>query len=307
MKTVLPRLTLAFLVLTASGAAGGGPLFGVPVAWPEPGSPELAALPAVIQGHSDALASRPAAGYDWVFPEIYAKTSRSIVGATGTGFFEDPELVGAEVASFYEIYAANAAAWLAGRRAEPGWAFCAGLSRRLGALDGAPGGNEARAAALVQAFATVYVHVAIDLPRALYMVHHRLEPARRMQVLRATHHRITACFYPVLEELIAEARITPAFLAKVWPKLPAWMRGFLVRGRLGFGAYLRLLRSLAWIRFRALARKDAHRGEVEALPARPGLHPLPPLPAGPAAPGRALPDAELDRLGERVFDLRLGL
>jgi hypothetical protein len=299
---VAPALLAAALLATVpTGPAHAGPLFGVPMRSVKAPGPALDALAGDLAAYGQAVADRPSTGYDWVFPDIYAKTTARIRGAThDPDFFLRPHIVEHEIGQFYELYAANANAWMTGGQAEPQWRRATAISRALGRLD-LDDANERRGAALLQSLGAVYAHICVDLPRALLVVHMKAGRTRDRDALREDFFRTSELFRPVMEEMIQEARITPRMLQAAWPHMPGWLQN-LVTGPLGAGALVHTFRRFAWWRFRWLLARRSNRRQALALPD--SSEPLPLIlgpPEGvpsapqsaPSAAQRAL-DAELE-------------
>lgn len=302
---VAPALLAA--ALGAASPAAAGPLFGLPMRSVRAADADLDALATRLATYAEAVADRPATGYDWVFPNIYAKTTASIRAATlQPGFFQRPEVVEHEISQFYELYAANANAWMAGDRAEPQWRRATAISRALGAID-FDDENERRGAALVQSMGAIYAHICVDLPRALLVVYMKAGDRRSQEVLKQDFFRASELFYPVIEEMIQEGRVTPRLLAKAWPHMPGWLRELVVGRKtpLGAGALIRTFRRFAWWRFRWLVARRENRRQALALPDSDQLLDLDPgPPAGaPAAPRAATAAWEADVAAELEADL----
>ncbi len=296
------RLALVFGLLLCGSALARSPLFPLPTRVLAPPTPAVEGLPAALAEHARELRADCRNGYDWVFPMLSERTTRHILRHAGSGLFDHPELIRADVAQFFELYAINHNALISGAAPEPGWARATRLARWLAGqtADGSAEGtsNEERAKALVQAVYTVWVHVVLDLPRALMMAHRRLHPGIPVSAVKEDFFRLSQVFGDVIEEMIQDAEISPPLVAKLWPKLPGWMRRILTHSKLGFGSYLHALRRVAWMRFRWLSRIPSAVREVDALPVVPELTPL--LPPAmrwrcvPSAPGaEALPDLAL--------------
>lgn len=265
-------------------------LFGIPITYSTPSASAIQNISQILDGYANHLRDYQIGGYDWVFPAIYTKTSRHIYQGSQGSQFRDPELVRDEMVQFFEIYARNSNRWISGQAAEPQWERAAHLSRVLDRLDRKPGATD-EASRLLVAFVTIYAHIAVDLPRALVVVHERHQPKTDLGAISEDYQRTTAVFTPVLEEIVREARITPEFLARVWDDLPAWLQKLLINTNspIGAGAFVRGIRSFAWLRFRYLMLQRAPRQEARALPGSSSLAPLDlPTSFGTTLPGAAL-------------------
>ena len=298
---IAPALLAAALLAAAPAApVEAGPLFGLPMRSVKAADPDLDTLATLLEDYSDAVASRPSTGYDWVFPSIYSKTTERIRAKTlEPGYFRRPELVEHEIAQFYELYAANANTWMAGARAEPQWRRATAISRALGRID-LDDENERRGAALLQSLGAIYAHICVDLPRALLVVHMKAGRTRDRSMLKRDFFRASELFYPVIEEMIQEARITPRLLKKAWPHLPGWLRK-LITGPFGAGALVKAFRQFAWWRFRIQLARRSNRRQALALPDASDILPLDlgPPEGAPRAP-RSRPSA-----AQRALDAAL--
>lgn len=304
-------LLAALGFFAAATAAPAKPLFQVPVRAVLAEDTALAALAGDLDTYSQTLQqNHPTTGYDWVFPDLYAKVTGVIrAKANEPGYFRRPDLVRAEIAQFYEIYAANANAWIRGERAERQWRRAARVSRLMGALDFTDAGDR-RSAAMVQALFAVYAHICVDLPRALLVVHQNAGESRSLSDLKADYQKVAGLFGPIIERVVQEGEISPRFLKRLWPHLPAWMREVIVGGKtpLGAGVFLRSARRFAWLRFRTLAARRRWRREAAALPKGEALLGLA-LPAPGSAPVEAEPvrGRTRDMLGDRLAGLETDL
>lgn len=266
-------LALGLLVSLGASPVAARPLFGVPMRSVRAAAPDLDGLADYLEEYGNELAARPSTGYDWVFPSIYAKTTEGIRAATlEPDFFLRPEIVEHELAQFYELFAANANAWMTGQRAEPQWRRATAISRALGRVD-FDDENERRGAALIQSLGAIYAHICVDLPRALLVVHMKAGRTRDRELLKRDFFRASALFRPVMEEMIQEARVTPRLLKAAWPHLPGWLQK-LITGPIGAGALVHTFRRFAWWRFRWLLVRRSNRRQALALPDSSELLPL---------------------------------
>ncbi len=284
----LVGLTL-FLAFSALPLAAK-PLFGVPMQAVVASSEDLDQLADHLSDYSEQVQARPDLGYDWVFPQIYAKTTRIIRQATlRPEFFQHPAIVRREIAQFYELYAVNRDAYSRGLPLEPQWERAARLSRALGKLDLNEDANERNGAALIQSLAAIYAHICVDLPRALLIVEQKVGDTVSLAEIKADFFRSNALFIPVVKEMIQDAKITPRVLKACWKYLPGWAQELVVGSKtpVGAGAWVRAVRRFAWLRFRSLRLRRKHRDEARNLPDAEAVTPLwiPELPEGPRAPG----------------------
>lgn len=289
----LVALALVALAARWSPAHAGKPLFPLQTSFQVALGGQAMTLPDVLAEHEAELRADPDNGYDWVFPMISQRTTRHILRAAQDGRFRDGEMVASWAAQFYELYAINHNAIVTGRPAEAGWARATRLARWLWKKtndDGTEGAAEARAAALIQAIYTVYVHIVKDLPRALLMTERHLRPGVSQRFMKEEYFSISVIFGDVIEEILMVDDISPPIVRKLWPRLPGWLRHFLSHSKFGLGAYLHALRRVAWWRYKRLRRKRRYVEEVEALVRAPDLTDLLP-PGGRHPPGMDLPHA----------------
>jgi hypothetical protein len=189
-------------------------------------------------------------GFDWVFPYIYSKTTGSGQRALLNGEFYHPEFVVAVMSHFYEIYALNIQRWYSGDRPEAGWHFVLKTSRFFSKKFSSRQHIFSNLVAILQTAGSIYVHVLIDLPRSLYAVYDKLSSRLSLKEMKREYFGMIQLFGPAIDDLIVEGLIVPSAFSRCWSRLPKTARCYLSIGHFGVASFLRVMRFLAWYKFR---------------------------------------------------------
>lgn len=239
-----------------------------PVVTQDPGEAGVRQVRRELEATADWWRSQPAAGYDWVVPELSAATARAVEATAARGGFTRPEVVRAMLVQFYEIYAANSNARAAGRPVAPHWKMALGVSRLLARVD-LSAANRRKTPAVAQLLATLYAHMLTDLPLVMAVLEQRFQPAISVEDMHTAFKEVEQIFAGVMASQYQDAKFTPEALKRAWPKLPGWLKQVLAGDShpLTLGAAFVGLRRLAWLRFRWLRGRPAVRRTGPDLPA----------------------------------------
>ena len=260
MKRSLPCFAGATLALLATTMvqAGTDHFFRAPfpAVRSDPGPDAARAVLDQLEAAATRWADGPEATYDWVVPRLCAGTARVVVRRLEDGEFTDPGLVRAMLVQFHEIYAANALAHATGDAVVPHWRRAFTLSQAMTRVDASPAPTR-KLPALAQVVSTLHAHMLTDLPLVLVMLEREYRPRPDGEQLHRAFREVEAIFEEVMAAEFAAGELTPRSLARVWPRLPKWVRGLVAGNGTPMsraGVFLQV-RRLAWVRFRWLRRK----------------------------------------------------